>query len=102
MLKVISLLKRKDETSPEAFADWLLNHHAPLARKIPGLRRYTINVLASGADRTGADAVNEMWYDSDEARLAGMGSPEGKAAGADAAANCASRFHVLTVEHPQF
>ncbi len=102
MLKVISLLKRKDRTSPEAFADWLLNHHAPLARRDSGPAPLHHQRAGVGADRMGADAVNEMWYDSDEARLAGMGSPEGKAAGADAAAKCASRFHVLTVEHPQF
>ena len=30
------------------------------------------------------DAISEMWWDSDEARLAGFGTDEGKAAGADA------------------
>jgi hypothetical protein len=44
------------------------------------------------------DAISEMWWDSDEARLAGFGTDEGKAAGADAAAHCVSRFHFLAEE----
>ena len=39
-----------------------------------------------------------MWFDSAEARLAAMATDEGKAAGADAAAHCASRFHFLAEE----
>jgi hypothetical protein len=38
-----------------------------------------------------------MWWDSDEARLAGFATDEGKAAGADAAAH-ADRFHFMAEE----
>jgi hypothetical protein len=42
-------------------------------------------------------AVSEFWFD-DEASLAAFGTSQGKAAAEDAAANCASRVHLLTEE----
>jgi hypothetical protein len=39
-----------------------------------------------------------MWFDSNESRLAGFGTDEGKAAAADAIAHCSSRTHLLTEE----
>ena len=39
-----------------------------------------------------------MWFDSNEARLAGFGTDVGRAAVAHAMADCASRTHLLTEE----
>ena len=38
MLKVLSLMKRKEGMSFDEFRDWALNKHPELARKIPGMR----------------------------------------------------------------
>lgn len=98
MLKVMSLLKRKEGMGFAEFSAWAKNDHPKLAVKIPGMRGYRMNVLQKENAESPYDAISEMWWDSEEARLAGFGTDEGKAAGADAAAHCASRFHFMADE----
>jgi uncharacterized protein (TIGR02118 family) len=98
MLKVMSLLKRKEGMSFVEFKNWAQNEHPKLAQKIPGMRGYRMNVLIAENPDSPHDAISEMWWDSDEARLKGFGTDEGKAAGADAASHCASRFHFMAEE----
>jgi len=98
MLKVMSLMKRKAEMSFEEFKDWAQNKHPAFARKLPGLRGYRMNVPREENADSPYDAISEMWFDSAEARLQAMATEEGKAAGGDAAAHCASRFHFLVEE----
>jgi len=100
MLKLISLMKRKEGMTKEEFVRWATVDHAPFAREIPGLRKYVVNVAV--ADDAPFDAANEMWFDDEDARAAGFGSDSGKAAGADAAAHTSERIHLKTSEHPQF
>ena len=45
MVKLISLLKRKDGLSREEFARWAVEEHAPIGKSMPGIRQYRINVL---------------------------------------------------------
>jgi uncharacterized protein (TIGR02118 family) len=99
MLKVISLLKRADGLSQEDFAKWVVEDHLEFAKKLPGLRKYTVNV--SAADDAAFDAVNELYFDDEDARAAAFGSEFGKAAAADAGAHTANRVHLLTTEHEQ-
>ena len=98
MLKVISLLKRKEGTGLEEFRKWALEEHPPLGKKLPGLRHYRMSVVLEDNPDLPADVVSEFWFDDNEARLAAFATPEGKAAGADAAAHCSSRVHLLTEE----
>ena len=98
MLKVISLLKRKEGASLEEFRKWALEEHPPLGKKLPGLRHYRMSVVLEDDPDLPADVVSEFWFDDNEARLAAFATPEGKAAGADAAAHCSSRVHLLTEE----
>jgi uncharacterized protein (TIGR02118 family) len=98
MLKVISLLKRKEGTSLEEFRTWALEEHPILGKKLPGLRQYRMSVVLEDNPDLPADVVSEFWFDDNDARLAAFATPEGKAAGADAAAHCSSRVHLLTEE----
>lgn len=98
MLKVISLLKRKEGMSYEAFRKWALEEHPPLGRQLPGMRAYRMSVVREDNPDLPYDAVSEFWFDDDEARQAAFATPEGKAAAEDAAAHCASRTHLLTDE----
>ena len=98
MLKVISLLKRKEGTSLEEFRNWALEEHPLLGKKLPGIRHYRMSVVLEDNPDLPADVVSEFWFDDNEARLAAFATPEGKAAGADAAAHCSSRVHLLTEE----
>ena len=98
MLKVISLLKRKEGMSLEEFRKWALEEHPPLGKKLPGIRHYRMSVVLEDNPDLPADVVSEFWFDDNEARLAAFATPEGQAAGADAAAHCSSRVHLLTEE----
>ncbi|MFC4587091.1 EthD family reductase [Sphaerisporangium corydalis] len=99
MLKVISLLKRAENLSHEEFTKWVLQDHVEFARKLPGLRKYTVSV--TNEDGAAYDSVNELYFDDDDARVAAFGSEHGKAAAADAAAHTTQRVHLLTTEHAQ-
>jgi len=98
MLKVLSLMKRKEGMSHADFRNWALNEHPPFAEKLPGLRGYRMNVPVADNPDSPYDAISEMWFDSAEARASAMASDAGKAAGGDAAAHCQSRFHFLAEE----
>jgi uncharacterized protein (TIGR02118 family) len=98
MLKIISLLKRKEEISLEEFRAWALEEHPKLGKKLPGMRHYRMSVVLEDNPALPADAVSEMWFDDMDARNAAFGTDEGKAAAADAIAHCSSRTHLLTEE----
>ncbi len=98
MLKVISLLKRKEGMSLEEFRRWALEEHPPLGRKLPGIRHYRMSVVLEDSPDLPYHAVSEFWFDDDEARKAAFATPEGKAAAEDAIAHCSVRTHLLTEE----
>jgi uncharacterized protein (TIGR02118 family) len=98
MLKVISLLKRKEGMSLEEFRVWAMEEHPPLGKKLPGMRHYRMSVILEDNPDLPYHAVSEFWFDDNDARLAAFGTPEGKAAAEDAAAHCSSRVHLLTEE----
>jgi uncharacterized protein (TIGR02118 family) len=98
MLKVISLLKRKEGMSFEEFRHWALEVHPPLGKQLPGIRKYRMSVVLEDNPDLPYDAVSEFWFDDDAARQAAFATEAGKAAGGDAAAHCSSRTHLLTEE----
>ena len=98
MLKVMSLLKRADGLSFNDFKRWAETEHPKLALQIPGLDAYRMNVCLMENPNAPCDAVSEMWFANDAARVAGFGTDAGKAAAADATSHCASRRHLLLNE----
>jgi uncharacterized protein (TIGR02118 family) len=100
VLKLISLLKRADGISKDEFRQWVTVDHAPFAKALPGLRKYVVNVTIDD-DEFAYDAVNEMWFDSEDARAAAFASDAGAAAGGDAAAHASDRVHLKTTEYVQ-
>ena len=99
MLKVVSLLKRAEGLSHEEFAKWVVEDHVAFARKLPGLRKYTVSV--TNGDGGAYDSVNALYFDDAVARAAAFGSEHATAAAADAAAHTSQRVHLLTTEHAQ-
>ena len=73
MVKRISLVRRRKDLTPQQFAAHWLGPHADIARGIPGLRGYRIN-LARDPDDAGWDGVAETWFDSEEAAREGFAS----------------------------
>ena len=102
MIKVMSLMKRKDGMSHEDFRNWILVDHVEFARKIPGMRKYISNVLKVENNDAPFDGVSEMYFDSEQAMADAFATDAGKAAGGDAAAHCSNRFRMVCEEKLQF
>lgn len=80
MIKLVYLLRRRQDMSPEEFHRYWRYRHAPLVRKhaaVLGLRRYVQShtvatglnewlVAARGVEPAPYDGVAELWYDSEE------------------------------------
>ncbi len=103
MFKAIILLSRRDDMSPEDFADWWLVEHAPLARGLPGLRRAVFNLVQEPAGAPdGVDGVSELWFDSQADFEAAYATELGKAVAADSMAHVRSRTRTFVTENTVF
>jgi len=79
MFKLIILLKKKQSMSDEEFAKYWLDVHAPLAKKMPGLRKYVVNVVRRPPNREpDYNGVVELWFDDVQAMKDAFASREGR------------------------
>ncbi len=92
MIKVLSLLNRKDGLSHEEFVKYWMETHGPLAHGVPGLRRYVQSHITGTRGRADIpqidmeiDGIAELWYDDAEAMRRSVESPEAKRLYADGA-----------------
>jgi uncharacterized protein (TIGR02118 family) len=99
MVKLISLMKRKDGMSREEFARWAIEEHSLIGRRMPGIRQYRISVLRADQPDADFDGVFELWFDSVEALQAALDSSVGTEAREDALAHVSQRIHLRTDEH---
>jgi uncharacterized protein (TIGR02118 family) len=103
MIKIVLLLHRRPDLSPEEFRRHWHDVHRPLLERLPGLQRLVLNEVLPGPDGTPPpyDGIAEDWFDSVEAMQAAFASPEAQAVAADTANFLGmSRFQVLAVaEH---
>lgn len=83
MAKLIALYNHPED--PAAFDRYYHSTHVPLAKAIPGLRRYEISNGAIGTAYTDSPyhLIAILSFDSMEAIQAAMDSPEGKATAGD-------------------
>jgi len=81
------LVLYKTPKDPAAFDRYYAEKHIGLAKKIPGLKSYRISKGSVGtpAGPSGIHLVATLTFDSMAALQAGLGSPEGAAAGGDVA-----------------
>jgi uncharacterized protein (TIGR02118 family) len=85
MAKIIVLYKTPKNT--EAFDKHYSSVHIPLAKQIPGLKKFDISsgAVTSPAGPSGIHLVATLYFDSLDALKAGLASPQGQAAAADLA-----------------
>lgn len=100
MFKALILLTRRDDMTHADFVAWWLDEHAPLAARLPGLRRGVFNVVEPGADGPAVDGVSELWFDSRSAFEAAYAGEIGRAVAADSLAHVADRVRLFAEEHP--
>ena len=75
----------KTPKDPAAFDKYYAETHIPLARKLPGLRKYEISQgpVATPAGPAGVHLMAILSFDNMAAVQAAFGSPEGQATAAD-------------------
>ena len=104
MIKVIVLVPRRHDMSPEDFERHLRETHQPLLVKLPGLRRLVVNRVLPDPNGPAPDheVVGEDWFDDPQAMQAAFASPEGKAV-IDDTANFAdmSRFKLMVTDEEE-
>ena len=77
MAHLLIAFKRKDGLSLADFSRHWREVHAPLAKQMPGMQRYTQNHSSTVVSRGQAyDGVVEIWMESEEALAAGFNSKE--------------------------
>ena len=76
MLKQLSIFRRREDLSQEAFRDYWRNRHPEVVTRLPGIRRYVQNhVTAVLRGDPGWDGIAEVWFDDIERMRANAGSP---------------------------
>jgi uncharacterized protein (TIGR02118 family) len=104
VIKSISLLTRKDGLTREAFIRHWVDVHGPLARTVPGIKRYVQSHIVEERRRPDipgidvqVDGIAELWYDDRESMARAAATPEMKALHADGALFI-GRIKAFTVE----
>ena len=85
MAKLLALYKKP--ANVQAFDDYYYSTHVPIAKKVPGLRRYEVNVgpVVTPAGDSPFHLIATLTFDSLGALQQALGSPEGAAAAGDLA-----------------
>jgi uncharacterized protein (TIGR02118 family) len=85
VLKFIVLLYRKPGMSTAGFVAHMKNVHGPLARRLPGLRKYVQNFVVEDENRKRPDwdGLVELYFADRATFEAAWKTPEGKASDAD-------------------
>lgn len=100
MVKRIGLLRRKQSLSYVQFINHWLKTHAELAKKLPGLRRYCINVIEREKfPKLDYDGFSELWFDSEDALNAALKSTNGVTLLADLRNFTEEVYPVVVTEH---
>lgn len=94
--KAMILLKRREGLSAEAFRDWWLNQHQPLALGLPGLRRLVINIARDPS--APYDGCSELWFDSEADFHAAYATEHGQAVARDSLSMVARRDRIFVEE----
>lgn len=73
-------MKKKETLTDQEFAKYWLETHVPLAKKMPGVRKYVVNVVGSPPNREpDYHGVVELWFDDVDSMKKAFASPEGQA-----------------------
>lgn len=97
MLKTIHLVKKLPGLSHEEFKRYWLEEHTKYSKRIPGVKRYVINIVTGGPGERPYDGIAELDFENEEAYWKAFETPEAKEAIEDAK-KFAERIDVLFVE----
>ena len=85
MLKFMVVVYRRPDLTPEKFRRHFEEIHGPLAKNLPGLRKYVQNYASPDSPREspGWDAIVELYFDDWATMEAAWNSTQGAASDAD-------------------
>ncbi len=85
MTKVLILIQKRSDLSTDEFRRYWRETHAPIAAKMPGLRKYIQDHVIPDPtqDDLPCDGIAELWFDSPGEFQAALASFEGQATLAD-------------------
>ena len=98
MFKAMILLKRKPQLSFKEFSDWWLQRHAPLARRLPHLRRAVFNLVDDHGEGL-YDGISELWFDTQSDFEQAYASELGQQVANDSLAHVSGRERIFVGEH---
>jgi uncharacterized protein (TIGR02118 family) len=83
MARLVAMYKTPKDAA--AFDNYYFSTHVPLARKIPGLRKYEVSkgAVVTPAGPSGFHLIATLYFDNLAAIAAAFASPEGQRAAAD-------------------
>lgn len=97
MVKLVALYRKPADLA--AFEKHYAEIHTPLAKKMPELRKLEVcRFTGSPGGEAKFHLMAEMYFDSKEAMMAALGSPEGKAAGKDVMSFAGDLIHMMFAE----
>ncbi len=80
MFKLIILLKKIQGMGDDEFRSYFLNVHGLLTKKMPGLRRYVVNIVQKPPNKEpDFHGIAELWFDDRDAMKKAFSSLEGQA-----------------------
>jgi|SRR5208283_4242826 len=98
MFKIMILLTKKQTMSDDDFARYFLEEHVSLAKKMPGLRKYVVNIVQRPPNKEpDYHGVSELWFDDRESMKKAFTSPQGGLAQKDTD-NFASKAMTLFID----
>jgi len=101
-VKRVGLVVRKAGMPLEEFHNYWLTVHADLCKKLPNMRRYSVNIVdRERFPEFPYDGFSELWFDSEEALNASLQSPEGEVLLADIKNFVGHIYPILTHEYQQ-
>lgn len=98
MTRVLVLYNQPSD--PAAFDRYYYETHVPIAKKLPGLRAYTVSAVSPGivAGDQAPYLVAELDFDNEATLQTALISPEGKATAADLANFASAGVTILTFD----
>ena len=100
MIKLVAIANKPPTMSVDELRRWWLDIHAPIAKKLPGLRKYVVSVTVGAPDEVPKyDGIAELWFDDMAALQNALQSPELAEALKDLEAHKVTPAMIFTEEH---
>ena len=94
MVKLVALYKKPADVA--AFEKHYAEIHAPLARKMPGLQRLEVSHMTGSPGGEPKFYMSaELYFETQDAMMAALNSPEGKAAAKDVMGFAGDLIHMM-------